>query len=90
MPDGAAGHERIFDFRTVVLTCAQLPHFIERFNLERNYRLSAPLPELIDDAWVLDLHAEDQQVRERARLIAAFVAFVDRTVWQPYVQKWRD
>ena len=29
MPDGAAGHERIFDFRTVVLTCAQLPHFID-------------------------------------------------------------
>ena len=89
MPDGAAGHERIFDFRTVVLTCAQLPHFIERFNLECNCRLSAPLPELIDDAWVLDLHVEDQQVRERARLIAAFVAFVDRTVWQPYARKWR-
>jgi hypothetical protein len=90
MPHGAVSHERIFDFRTVVLTCAQLPHFIERFNLERNCRLSAPLDELIDDAWVLDLHVEDRQVRKRARQIAAFVAFVDRTVWQPYVQKWRD
>jgi hypothetical protein len=89
MPDGAAGRERIFDFRTVVLTCAQLPHFIERFNLEGNCQLSAPLSELIDDAWVLDLHVEDRQARERARLIAAFVAFVDRTVWQPYVEKWR-
>ena len=50
MPDGAAGYERIFDFRTVVLTCAQLPHFIERFNLERNCQLSGPLDDLIDDA----------------------------------------
>ncbi len=89
MPDGTAGYERIFDFRTVVLTCAQLPHFIERFNLERNCQLSGPLDDLIDDAWVLKLHVDDRQVRERARLIAAFVAFVDRTVWQPYAQKWR-
>jgi hypothetical protein len=89
MPDGAAGHERIFDFRTVVLTCAQLPHFVERFNLERNCTLSAPLDELVDDAWVLDLHVGDRQLRERARQIAAFVAFVDRTVWQPYRQRWR-
>jgi hypothetical protein len=89
MPDGAADRERIFDFRTVVLTCAQLPHFIERFNLERSCQLSSPLDDLIDDAWVLDLHVEDRRARERARLIAAFVVFVDRTVWQPYVQKWR-
>jgi hypothetical protein len=90
MPDGAAGHERLFDFRTIVLTCAQLPHFVARFNLERNCQLSAPLDELIDDAWVLDLHVGDQQLRDRARQIAAFVAFVDRTVWQPYLQRWRS
>lgn len=89
MPDGAAGHERLFDFRTIVLTCAQLPHFVERFNLERNCQLRAPLDELIDDAWVLDLQVGDRQVRDRARQIAAFVAFVDRTVWQPYLQRWR-
>jgi hypothetical protein len=86
MPDGAAGTERIFDFRTIVLACAQLPHFIERFNRERNCKLSAPLDELVDDAWVLDLHVADRPSRERARQIAAFVAFVDCTVWQPYLQ----
>jgi hypothetical protein len=86
MPDGAAGTERIFDFRTVVLTCAQLPHFVERFNHESNCKLSAPFEELVDDAWVFDLQVEDQQLRERARQIAAFIAFVERTVWQPYVQ----
>jgi hypothetical protein len=86
MPEAAAKTGRIFDFRTVVLTCAQLPHFIERFNLERNCTLSAPLDELIDDAWVLDLHVSDRNLRERARQIAAFIAFVDCTVWQPYVE----
>jgi hypothetical protein len=90
MPEAAARTGRIFDFRTVVLTCAQLPHFVERFNLERNCRLSTPLDALIDDAWVLDLHVGDQDLRERARQIAAFVAFVDSTVWQPYVQRCSD
>ena len=89
MPDAAAATERIFDFRTIVLTCAQLPHFVARFNLERNCRLSDPLDDLVDDAWLLDLHVADQRSRERARQIAAFVAFVDCTVWQPYVQCWR-
>ena len=78
----------MFDFRTVVLTCGQLPHFVERFNLERNCKLTAPLEELLDDAWVQDLHVDDRQVRERARQIAAFVAFVDRTVWQPYLSRY--
>jgi hypothetical protein len=86
MPEAAAANEAIFDFRTVVLTCAQLPHFVERFNLERNCELSVPLEELVDDAWVLDLDVGDQRLRERARQIAAFIAFVDTTVWQPYVQ----
>jgi hypothetical protein len=27
-------------------------------------------------------------VRERARQIAAFVAFVDSTVWQPYLNRY--
>jgi hypothetical protein len=86
MPQAAVQSERIFDFRTIVLTCAQLPHFVERFNLERNCKLSAPLEALVDDAWVFELQGADQQLRDRARQIAAFVAFVDRTVWQPYVQ----
>ncbi len=90
MSERPAETGRMFDFRTVVLTCAQLPHFIERFNLERNCELSAPLDELIDDAWVLDLHVGDEKLRERARQIAAFIAFVDRTVWQPYVDWCRD
>jgi hypothetical protein len=86
MPEAAAPTEQIFDFRTVVLTCAQLPHFVEQFNLEKNCKLHAPLEELVDDAWVLALHVEDQRRRERARQIAAFVAFVDYKVWQPYVR----
>ena len=89
MRDTAARTERIFDFRTVVLTCAQLPHFVERFNLERNCKLSAPLEALVDDAWVFDLHVGDRQLRERARQIAAFVAFVHCTVWRPYVRHCR-
>jgi hypothetical protein len=88
MPEAAGETERIFDFRTIVLTCGQLPHFVERFNLERNCKLAAPLEELVDDTWVLDLHVNDREVRERARQIAAFIAFVDRTVWQPYVRQW--
>lgn len=86
MPEAAARTERIFNFRTVVLTCAQLPHFVEQFNQEKNCRLRAPLEELVDDAWVLDLHVGDHGLRERARQIAAFVAFVDCKVWQPYVR----
>jgi hypothetical protein len=88
MSEAAARTERMFDFRTVVLACGQVPHFVERFNLERNCTLRAPLEELVDDAWVLDLHVGDQQLRERARQIAAFVAFVDRTVWQPYLSRY--
>jgi hypothetical protein len=87
MFEPALGADRLFDFRTVVLTCGQLPHFIERFNRERNCRLAAPLDELIDDAWVLDLDEGDDGLRERAMQIASFVVFVHRTVWQPYV-KW--
>ena len=80
-PDLAA-----LDFRTLVQTCAQAPQFIDRFNRERNCRLSAPLDELSDDRWILDLDQPCTEARERATQIAAFVVFVHTTVWQPYVE----
>jgi hypothetical protein len=78
--------DRSCDFRTVVLACAQLPEFIARFNRERNCRLSDPLEDLINDTWVLDLHDGHGAVKQRAVEIASFVAFVHRTVWQPYLE----
>jgi hypothetical protein len=86
MPKAAARLDRLFDFRTVVLTCGQVPQFIERFNQERNCQLRAPLDELVDDAWIFDLDGRDAAIRERATQIAAFIAFVHRTVWQPYLE----
>jgi hypothetical protein len=86
MLDRGADAERSHEFRTVVLACAQLPEFIARFNHERNCRLSDPLEDLIEDAWLLDLHEGHGAVKERAVQIASFVAFVHRTVWQPYLE----
>jgi hypothetical protein len=84
--DAAAHDEGTYEFRTVVLACAQLPEFLARFNHERNCRLSDPLEDLIDDTWVIDLHEGRGEVKERAVQIASFVAFVHRTVWQPYLE----
>jgi hypothetical protein len=84
--DAQADNNGTHDFRSVVLACAQLPEFIARFNHERNCRLSSPLADLVDDTWVLDLHEGRGPVQERAVQIAAFVAFVHRTVWQPYLE----
>jgi hypothetical protein len=86
MLEQGADAEGSYEFRTVVLACAQLPEFIARFNHERNCRLSDPLEALIDDTWVIDLHEGHGEVKERAVQIASFVAFVHRTVWQPYLE----
>lgn len=66
MLEKAADAQRTYEFRTVVLACAQLPEFIARFNHERNCRLSDPLEDLIDDTWVFDLHEGHGAVKERA------------------------
>jgi hypothetical protein len=87
MPERARQAQPITDFRTIVLTCGQLPRFIDRFNQEENCGLRAPLDaDLADDGWVLRLNVNDCAVRERALQIASFVAFVHRTVWQPYME----
>ena len=85
MRQSAAKSDPVLDFRTMVLACADVPQFVARFNDARNCALDAPLDELIDDRWIFDLEQPDAEVRGRAMQIAAFVAFVHTTVWQPYI-----